>query len=354
VARFRSEGCAVVILKRYSEAKKDGDRVFCLIKGSAISQSGASAGISVPHSGAQSEAIQDALTNAGVGSADIGYIEAHGTGTLLGDAIEGSALSSVYLKERPSKEPLILGCLKASMGNFEAVATLASLIKVVGVFKDEKVPAQLNFNKLNPNIPLEKSEFLIPKEPVNWCRSSKKRIAAIHCFSFQGTNGHLILEEPETSSKGSVSASQSSILVLSTKSERALLRLAEKYENFLRGRSSSDLQKICYTTAFGRSHLKYRLALVGKSCDEMSDLLRKWLSKTHSDGIYYGKTNDLSNFTSEDQKIHVVNVNLREKLAEIGQQYVQGEFSAWKELYPEQLEKVELPSYPFEESSYWL
>ncbi|MFI4954283.1 MAG: SDR family NAD(P)-dependent oxidoreductase [Gammaproteobacteria bacterium] len=192
----RGEGCGVIILKRLSDAQKDNDRILAVIKGSAVNQDGASSGLTVPNGLAQEKVIAKALANAGVEAASVDYIEAHGTGTSLGDPIEVRALQTLYGQDRDPEHPLTISTVKTNIGHLESAAGIAGLIKTILVLQRELIPKHLHFHELNPSIRLEAIPARIPLEAIEWKRQAGRvRRAGISSFGFSGTNAHLILEE---------------------------------------------------------------------------------------------------------------------------------------------------------------
>ncbi|MFI4954386.1 MAG: SDR family NAD(P)-dependent oxidoreductase, partial [Gammaproteobacteria bacterium] len=190
----RGEGCGIIILKRLSDAQKDHDRILAVIKGSAVNQDGASSGLTVPNGPAQEAVIKHALQQAKLNPDDIDYIEAHGTGTSLGDPIEMNAISHVF-KDRTN--PLTIGAVKTNIGHLEAAAGIAGLIKTILSLGYEKIPRHLHFKALNPSINLEAIPAQIPLNAIDWKKQAGKiRRAGISSFGFSGTNAHVILEEP--------------------------------------------------------------------------------------------------------------------------------------------------------------
>ena len=141
----RAEGCGMVVLKRLSDARRDGDRILALVPGSAINQDGRSGGLTVPNGPAQEAVIRDALAAAGASATDIGYVEAHGTGTSLGDPIEVRALSRVLGEGRDPADPLVIGSVKTNIGHLELAAGVAGFIKVVLALHKEEIPSHLHF-----------------------------------------------------------------------------------------------------------------------------------------------------------------------------------------------------------------
>ncbi|BBX16453.1 polyketide synthase [Mycolicibacterium duvalii] len=190
----RSEGCGVVVLKRLTDAQRDGDRVLAVIRGSAVNQDGASSGQTVPNGPAQQVLMRRALETSRLAPADIDYIEAHGTGTALGDPIELDALNEVY-GERDGSAPLVLGSVKTNLGHLESAAGVTGFIKTVLSVHHGHIPKQLYFKKLTPQACEGAKRFRIAAEPMNWPAVDRPRRAAVSSFGVSGTNAHVVIEQ---------------------------------------------------------------------------------------------------------------------------------------------------------------
>jgi phthiocerol/phenolphthiocerol synthesis type-I polyketide synthase A len=190
----RSEGCGVVVLKRLSDALRDGDSVWAVVRGSAVNQDGPSSGQTVPSGPAQQAVLRAALAAARLQPADIDYIEAHGTGTALGDPIELGALHHVF-GERNGSAPLVLGSVKTNVGHLEAAAGVAGLIKTVLTLQNGYIPRHLNFKQLTPNAVEGASRFTIADQGMPWPAVARARRAGVSSFGVSGTNAHAVLEQ---------------------------------------------------------------------------------------------------------------------------------------------------------------
>ena len=191
------EGCGIVVLKRLSEAKRDNDNIYAVIKSSAANNDGSrKAGYTAPSIEGQKEVLQYALELANVSPSSVSYVEAHGTGTALGDVIELSALREVYGSD-PHSIPCFLGSIKANIGHLDAAAGVTGLIKTILCLKNNVIPRQINVNKINPDLHINESSFQIPLKNIDWFSpsGSQPRRAAVSSFGVGGTNVHLILEE---------------------------------------------------------------------------------------------------------------------------------------------------------------
>jgi acyl transferase domain-containing protein len=289
----RSEGCGILVLKRLSDAVREGDRVCAIIPGSAVNQDGASSGLTVPNGGAQQRLISTALARAGLNGRDVDYLEAHGTGTALGDPIEVLAAGAVYGAGRNADRPLLIGSVKTNIGHLESAAGVAGLIKVVLSLQNEMLPQNLHFEQPSPHIPWESLPVRVVDKAVPWQPNGRPRRAGISSFGFTGTNAHVLIEEaPTTSASAGQSSSNSAagalpagsdardepvhVLPLSARSPQALTALAQRYESWLNAHPTADIADVCFTAGAGRSHFEHRAALVVDSaqgaCAALADL----------------------------------------------------------------------------------
>ncbi|WP_082753651.1 type I polyketide synthase [Mycobacterium sp. NAZ190054] len=191
----RGEGCGVAVLKRLSDALRDGDRVLAVIRGSAVNQDGRSNGLMAPNPSAQMAVLRSAYAAAGVDPREVDYVEAHGTGTLLGDPIEARALGTVLGKGRPADAPLLLGAVKSNLGHLEAAAGIAGFAKAVLALQHNTIPANLGYENPNPHIPFEKLRLKVVAEHTDWAPAGRPRRAGVSSFGFGGTNAHVVIEQ---------------------------------------------------------------------------------------------------------------------------------------------------------------
>ena len=190
----RSEGAGVVVLKRLSDALRDGDSVLAVVRGSAVNQDGPSSGQTVPNGPAQQAVLRAALAASRLAPADIDYIEAHGTGTALGDPIELDALSQVF-GERDGAAPLVLGSVKTNLGHLESAAGITGFIKTVLSVGHGHIPAHLNFSRLTPHASAGASRFTVAAQPMPWPAVGRARRAGVSSFGVSGTNAHVVVEQ---------------------------------------------------------------------------------------------------------------------------------------------------------------
>lgn len=279
---IRSEGCGMVVLKRLSDAQKDDDSILAIIRATSVNQDGKSSGLTVPNGTAQIKLIEEALTKSKIGINDINVIEAHGTGTRLGDPIEVNSIAETYGKNRDEDNPLFIGSVKSNIGHLEGGAGVASLIKMILALQHEKLPANLHFKELNPEIDLNFSAKILDKsEP--WFKGKKIRRAAINSFGFSGTNAHLILEEAPDR-EPSDPATGPYIFLLSAKTEIALAQQEKQFTDYLKIHKEVNKSDIAYTLAFGRKHFHYRKVITDGDIDEATqEKMQQWLAGEDKD-----------------------------------------------------------------------
>ncbi|WP_437917387.1 SDR family NAD(P)-dependent oxidoreductase [Sorangium sp. So ce302] len=290
----RGEGCGVLVLKRLSDAERDGDPILAVIRGSAVNQDGRSQGLTAPNGPAQEAVIRQALAQAGVSPASVGYVETHGTGTPLGDPIEAQALGAVLGEGRPAGAPLWIGSVKTNIGHTEGAAGVAGLIKAVLALSHERIPRSLHFTAPNPHIAWSELPLQVASEPVPWPPNGKPRIAGVSSFGFSGTNAHVLLEEAprralvEAPAEAPANEATAYLLPLSAKSPEALSALAATYATFLPA-SDARLGDIAYTASARRSHHEHRLAVAGGSKDELAATLAAYARGDGPSGVVEGK-----------------------------------------------------------------
>jgi len=260
----RGEGCGVVVLKRLSDAQRDGDRVLAVIRGSAVNQDGRSNGLMAPNPAAQMAVLRTAYANAGVDPRDVDYVETHGTGTLLGDPIEARALGTVLGRGRTQDNPLLIGSVKSNLGHLEAAAGIAGLIKAVLAVQRAQIPANLGFETPNPHIPFDHLRLKVVAEPTDWPSVDRPRRAGVSSFGFGGTNAHVVVEQPPVrrSACGHVTGAATtgvSTLVVSGKSPERIASLAGTLADWMGGAGSEvSLSDVAHTLHHHRDrHAKF-------------------------------------------------------------------------------------------------
>lgn len=278
----RGEGCGMLVLKRLADAERDHDRVLAVIRGSAVNNDGPSVGLTVPSAAAQTRLLRAALSRSRLTAADVSYLEAHGTGTSLGDPIEVHAAAEAFGADRSREHPLLLGSVKSNIGHLEPAAGVAGVIKVVLAMQHGVIPAHLHCRKLNPRIPWAQLPFRVVTEATPWPRA--RRIAGISSFGMSGTNAHLLIEGGDVACEAlptavlggaPVAASAAQILPLSARNGIALGRLAARWRDWLEMHPDAVLADLCSTAACGRAHFGHRAGLVATSASELAPQLNR-------------------------------------------------------------------------------
>ncbi|SHF16707.1 type I polyketide synthase [Streptoalloteichus hindustanus] len=220
----RGEGCGVVVLRRLTDARRAGDRVLAVLRGSAVNSDGRSNGITAPNPLAQQRLLRDVYTAAGLSPATVDYVEAHGTGTPLGDPVEAGALAAVLGADRSPERPLLLGSVKSNLGHLEGAAGIAGLIKVVLALRHSLIPASLHVSEPNPRIDLRAGRLRVVTSSTRWPRYSGVARAGVSAFGFGGTNAHVVVEEWPSAARVSEgdSARTPVVIPLSARSEARL------------------------------------------------------------------------------------------------------------------------------------
>ncbi|WP_264077792.1 type I polyketide synthase [Mycolicibacterium houstonense] len=293
----RGEGCGVIVIKRLDDAIRDGDRIRAVIRGSAINQDGASGGLTVPNGVAQQRVIADALKRSGLEPSDVGYLEAHGTGTSLGDPIEAQAAGEVLGAGRGADQPLLIGSAKTNIGHLEAAAGIAGVVKVILSLENETLPKHLHFENPSPHIPWDRLALEVVKESTPWERNGRPRIAGVSSFGFAGTNAHVILEEAPEPSAQPTPAEQPAdgrfgILPLSARTPAALVQVADQYRSWLSAHPEASLADVCFTAGVGRAHLEHRAALVVNSREAAVELLGALAEDRPAPGLVRGESHE--------------------------------------------------------------
>ena len=350
----RGEGCGIVILKRLADALRDGNAIRAVIRGSAVNQDGLSNGLTAPNGNAQQAVIRRALDNAGLAPAQISYVEAHGSGTPLGDPIEVKALKAVLLQDRPADGTCWIGSAKTNIGHLEAAAGIAGLIKVILALQHGEIPAHLHLQQLSPYISLEDTPIRIPLELTPWVTSDERRIAGISGFGFGGTNCHVVLEEAAREAPREAMPKNSPdrpvhLLTLSAKNEPALLQLAQRYEAYLAAHPDADLGDVCFTANTGRVHGDHRLAINGATTAQVHAGLQSFLANQEDGSWVRGKAQ------GKRRPEPPVCADLDSDVRNLAQLYVSGAQVDWVGFdrnyrrYP-----LQLPTYAFQRQRHWV
>ena len=372
----RGEGLGTVLLKSLSQAEKDGDHIYAVIKSTAINHGGKANALTAPNPVAQSALLTNAYRNAQVHPQQVGYIEAHGTGTALGDPIEINALKQAFGQlyadhqlPEPTSTHVGLGSVKTNVGHLESAAGVAGLFKALLSLQHQQLPATIHLKETNPHIELEGSPFYLAKSRQSWPQPEVAghplpRVAGVSSFGFGGVNAHVVLEE-YTMPQPVFDQDVHQVFVFSAKNETALKALAVTFSEFIT-KAQSDKQPlaladVAYTLQACRDGFEERLAIVARSFTELSKRLGEYLSgkKSHiitgnckqSGGVHKNLFNDEkgSQFLQET----ILGQEL-DKLAIIWSMGVEIDWDAfWIAKGGHVPNRTPLPGYTFEKVRHW-
>jgi acyl transferase domain-containing protein len=266
----RGEGVGVVLLRRLSDAVAAGNEVLAVIRGSAMNHDGRSSGMTTPNERAQERVLQDALSNARVAPHEVGFIEAHGTGTSLGDPVEVGALATVFGRDRTAARPLLVGAAKANFGHLEGAAGILGFMKAALVVMHGEVPPQLHIERLNPLIPWSRIPIAVPRARQPLPAGNGSRIAGVSSFGLSGTNVHVVVAQPpaavsageEVRAAPRGSARSAHLLAFSARTPAALDAMDAQLRNRMRELPSARIADLCHTVNTGRDHFDCRRAMV--------------------------------------------------------------------------------------------
>ena len=284
-------GVGVVLLKPLQDAIADGDCIHAVIKGSAINNDGSlKLGYTAPSVDGQAAVISEAQAVASVTPETITYIEAHGTGTELGDPIEIEALTKAFSEHTDKKQFCAIGSLKTNVGHMNTAAGIGALIKTVLTLKHNLIPPSLHYEKPNPQINFSDSPFYVNSTLSEWKRNGTPLRAGVSSFGIGGTNSHVVLEEAPSQVKEEDDLQRPvHILTLSAKTPTALADLVDSYHHYLETNLDLDLGDVCYTASTGRVHFNHRLAVVAEKQTELTEKLRQFKLEDKVEGICSGK-----------------------------------------------------------------
>ncbi|MFC1607330.1 SDR family NAD(P)-dependent oxidoreductase [Candidatus Latescibacterota bacterium] len=301
----RSDGIAVVVLKRLSDAVRDNDPVYALIRGTSVNQDGKSEGLTVPSSSSQIRVIRDALERAGKSPEDIQYVEAHGTGTAVGDPKEAGAIGTVFSTNRSAGNPCVIGSVKTNIGHTESAAGLAGLIKTSLMLKYGRIPRNLHFETPNPKIPFDELKLRVPTSLEEWpTNGDTPRVAGVNSFGFGGTNAHAVLEsyqalDNETGTVAPVKTrhidndnDKLCLVPLSAHTPEALKALAQSYVEFLAQDNAIEgltLPDLGYTASQRRNCHTHRITVAARSFSDLSGNLTAFCEDERRTGLSVGK-----------------------------------------------------------------
>ncbi|MGA1868339.1 MAG: thioester reductase domain-containing protein [bacterium] len=363
------EGVGTVLLKPLAKAIEDGDHIYGLIRGSSTNHGGKATGFTVPNPEAHTRLITKAFERAHISPDKLGYIECHGTGTILGDPIEIAGLTRAFGSHTDRHQFCPIGSVKSNIGHLEAAAGVAALIKVLLCMEHNKIPKSLHSTVLNSNINFKETPFYVLKDNQEWkSEDLTPRFAGISSFGAGGSNAHLIVESHEehkvdrTETTISTSRHEAHIIPVSARNEERVKAYAEKLRDFLENISDNiTLPEIAYTLQVGREAREERIAFVVSSIKELREKLAHYCHNTTNIKDFY-KGNVRRNksdlgflIEGEEGREFLENILKKKKLSKAAKLWVGGVFFDWKLFYASHVpRRIALPTYPFARERYWI
>ncbi|MFE4050602.1 aminotransferase class III-fold pyridoxal phosphate-dependent enzyme [Streptomyces sp. YIM B13518] len=275
----RADGCGVLVLKTLAQAQRDGDEIHAVIRGSAINQDGASNGLTAPNGPAQEAVYRAALADAGARPEEVGYVEAHGSGTPLGDPIEFGALAATYGKAPAGSPPCYVGSVKSNIGHTEVAAGLAGIMRLVACLRSGRIPGLLHNEELNPRVAENRGRLDVARQNMRWPDGPGRRMGAVSAFGFGGTNAHVIVQQAEpVPHVPSTPAPPTLVLPLSAKSKQPLRELAQRYLSRLSEDGGTAAADLCYSASARRAHHPERIAFSGRNGAELRQAVESFLA----------------------------------------------------------------------------
>ncbi|MCP5002639.1 MAG: SDR family NAD(P)-dependent oxidoreductase, partial [Planctomycetes bacterium] len=375
----RGEGVGMLFLKRLSQAEADGDHIYGLIRGSEENHGGKANSLTAPNPKAQAELLKAAYKKSGLDPKTISYIEAHGTGTELGDPIEINGLKTAFKDlyhefgyDAAKTSHCGIGSVKSNIGHLELAAGVAGVIKVLLQFKHKRLVSTLHCKEINPYIDLINTPFYILRESRDWnCLKDESgqeipRRAGVSSFGFGGANAHVVLEEyiakkSEAHSIIEIQTKDPVIIPLSARTKDQLEQRARDLFELIHASSLIDLQSLAYSLQVGREAMEERLGLIVTSIRELEGKLGAYLSGNQEiEDFYQGEVkrnkDALAVFTVDEdlQKATESWINKR-KYSKILDLWVKGLVFDWNKLYGvNKPRRISLPTYPFSRERYWI
>jgi acyl transferase domain-containing protein len=374
------EGVAVVLLKPLPRAFEDGDHIYAVIKGSSVNQDGTSIGLTAPNPIAQEDVITRAWKEGNVNPQEISYIEAHGTGTRLGDPIEIEAIKKAFGRYTNNKQFCAVSSLKTNIGHLDYAAGIFGLVKTAMAINKKEIPPTIHFNMPNKKISFIDSPIYINDRLLQWeTPPGVLRKCGVSSFGMSGTNCHIVLEEfPQKKSEEPITVDKMHVFTLSAKSEISIYELVMKYKEFVKNMGNVCLENICYTANIGRGHYNYRLAIIVEDVEDLKKKIEKFDWKKRNEvgkkDFFYGKhkiipdkkntreagdikekeLNSLNRLVNSRLEKYIIDgFEDKDLLREVCSLYVNGGQVKWSLLY-RKANIARLPTYPFERKRCWV
>lgn len=361
-----SEGVCFVVLKKLDAAIRDKDAIYGVIRASAVNNNGVSSGITAPNPDAQIKLYQKAWEDAGINPETISYIEAQGTGTIIGDTVELESITAAFRKYTDKTGFCGVGSVKSNIGHTKGASGIASLIKVVMALRNRTIPASINFEAPNPRIQLDGSPMYINSRVKKW-ESAYPLRAGVNSFGFNGTNAHVVVEEYKEPQYRADCPESSALFTLTAKNEQSLKALIHSYIKYLDDNQHYSLENMCYTANIFRPHYNCRIIMLVTSIDDLRVKLANVASHLvtmEELNIYYGacpeksigykKDTGLSGSVQWAELLKVGGQANKALYETVCKHYIMGGLIPWDKIYAEKMQKVNLPGYTFDKKRVWI
>lgn len=358
----RGEGAVVMLLKTLDKALEDGDEILGIIKSAEVNHGGYSGGVTVPNPFQQQKLITNAYKQANIPIETVSYIEAHGTGTKLGDPIEVKALRDAFEQMQHNESATkwcSLGSVKTNIGHLEAASGIAGLLKVLLSMQKQYLPATLNFGTLNPHIELENSPFRIQTEGQVWKSSTNVPLrAGVSSFGIGGTNAHVVVEaydkNPKLDSDEYIQLPMY-VFVLSALNQESLERYAHEMYNWIQKQETIQLASFAYSLQTTKEEFAERLAFTYKDYNDLVNKLESFLSKEKkTSALYYIENTKQYKEVHKEESISKQYI-IEQNFEALAMFWCKGGIVKWEQLYDKfQISKIALPTYPFAKKRFWV
>jgi acyl transferase domain-containing protein/acyl carrier protein len=362
------EAVGVVVLKRLAQAQRDGDTIYGVIRGWGVNQDGKTNGITAPNPAAQARLQQEVYRRHRIDPGNIQLIEAHGTGTQLGDPIEVQGLKESFAQYTGKQEYCALGSVKSNIGHCLTAAGVAGFIKLVLALRHRQLPPTVHFERLNEHIELRGSPFYINGRLREWERQgSQARQGAVSSFGFGGTNAHVVVEEYQAAAAARVAVEPITdngrvIVPLSARTPEQLRQRAQDLLDFIRAADRLDLLEVAYTLQAGRQAMEERIGFMAASLEQLAEQLHAYLKgEPDIEGMVQGqvrKAKDNMAFLSEDADAKHTIVDhwvAKRQLSKLAELWARGMDPDWNQLYGKaKPRRISVPTYPFAKERYWI
>ncbi|WP_266160742.1 SDR family NAD(P)-dependent oxidoreductase, partial [Dyella silvatica] len=373
----RGEGAAMLVLKKLSDAERDGDHIYGLVRGTAENHGGRANSLTAPNPKAQAAVIRQAHQHAGIDPRSVTYIEAHGTGTPLGDPVEINGLKAAFKElyaasgdSAVAEQHCGLGSVKTNIGHLELAAGVAGVIKVLLQMKHKTLVKSLHSDSLNSYIDLNDSPFYVVQQAREWTAvrdangQPLPRRAGVSSFGFGGVTAHVVLEEYIPAAVSDPLADGPGLIVLSARNEERLHEQVQQLLAFIgtpQAASEISLADLAYTLQVGREAMEERLGLVASSLAELRDKLTRFLADNgDTDELYRGQVrrhkDAMAAFSADEDMAHTVRSWVdKGKFGKLLELWVKGYGLDWNSLYGERKpRRISLPTYSFARERYWV